>query len=167
MEDLLCPPVEDESNGDASEAPTAPQTEMKECPANRCSESTIFGPTLDETIIYLLGMVLPEWMRIKIGLKDCESGPVKCDSATTAVKSDFCTPVEVEEWLRTEYLRLSREVAQACMNTNEATRCPIDTSMLEARRYVLNRLAELMEKKQMVEAEYRSRCMKGRGDCNN
>ncbi|KAF6200029.1 hypothetical protein GE061_006329 [Apolygus lucorum] len=166
MEDSQYNPGDNESCGDVNSASPAPQTEIKSCGKNGCSESTIFGPTLDETIINLLGMILPEWLRVKIGLIDCDRGVAKCDSTTGTMKSDCCSPIDVEDWLRNEYLYLSREVAQACMNTKEATRCPIDTSMLEARRYVLNRLAELMEKKQMVEAEYRSRCMKGRGDCN-
>ncbi|BES99175.1 Hypothetical protein NTJ_11990 [Nesidiocoris tenuis] len=72
---------------------------------------------------------------------------------------------DLEDWLRKEYCKLACEVCQARMDTNEVTQCSIEPAMLEARRFVLNRLAELLEKKQMIEAEMKNRKIKDRGDC--
>ncbi|XP_073988978.1 uncharacterized protein [Rhodnius prolixus] len=124
----FCKPLISEPNGGSNS-----------CATPLISDSTFFGPSIDETIIYMISL-LPNRLLAALGIlhaADC------LESKTDAM-------VDLDKWLKAEYMALAKEVADSGLNFNETCR-PKDAKMIESRRFVLNRLAELMEKKAELE----------------
>lgn len=62
------------------------------------------------------------------------------------------------KWLHDEYINLAKDIAETNKESehncpcNQENNCPV---VLQSRRFVLDRLAELLEKKQELEIIYR------------
>ncbi|KAK9507289.1 hypothetical protein O3M35_007180 [Rhynocoris fuscipes] len=117
------------------------------------SDSLFFGPSIDENILYLISFLPSSWLE-KIGFLH-ERKQKESDYEKENIKE-----MDLSKWLRNEYVGLAKEVEdRGCCLSEFSDR--VDTPMLESRKFVLNRLAELMEKKSEIEKSWlsqRKRC---------
>ncbi|XP_024085490.1 uncharacterized protein LOC106673634 [Cimex lectularius] len=108
------------------------------------SESSFIGPTIDETLLYLVALILPRCWLIKMGLVHDPDLQHACKTAHCSSRQEThknaSEGIDIASWLTQEYLLLAEEVCRKGMDDR-----------LESRRFVLNSLAELMEMKQKLE----------------